>query len=713
MNDLSTSSGAGPVAALKSYLGPYENWNFGIGKPYAFPAFRRDDIRFLTALVEHPSPKKIEFLSNASGEAIGRKWFPTMWGKSENVPLKFWPIVFRKKPSEEGMSTEVNLGLQAALQTEGIEKTRFRLAFPVATPAMHNENGSHPCDPDWSPDPKVKDNCQPGKVINVLAVIDDGIPFAHRNFRAADGERTRIEFCWLQSANKETDLEDPSVLFGREYTRETIEKLIQDHGDDEDALYAEAGASSDLFELGTAINRQATHGAHVMDIAAGCDPNKSEFPAEETRLIAVQLPNTIAWDTSSFGKDMYMLSAVHYILERAERIAAGYDVENIRVAINFSYGFSGGRHDGASELEAAINEIVTERRKLGRPTGIVLPSGNTFMDRLHGQVSDRDFKDDEFSFTWAVQPNDRTSSYLEVWFPAEFNPNEFTVEVVAPFAKASASMELKPDEDYKDGDPRNFKVLRLGNQESGDPIGQISLDNHRTTDRWRVMVALAPSEPEEEDLPAAPAGDWKVTLKRHETAPENHSPIYLWIQRDADPEEFRSGSRQSYLRDIEYRSFNDEGGEAQEDNPDSHVRRFGTVNGLATGSATLIVSGCRPSARHGWDNEKPVASTYSSAGKAGSGAAAGKVDCTAPADRSNINPGIIGAGTRSGSYVMVQGTSVAAPLVARRLAEAFASRTEEEVKNAEASNYLSIINTVALPDLTDEEHARLGGHLVL
>ena len=50
-------------------------------------------------------------------------------------------------------------------------------------------------------------------------------------------------------------------------------------------------------------------------------PSVDAKPDEEIRIIAVQLPNTIALDTSGFGKDMYMLSAFHYIFHRADIIA--------------------------------------------------------------------------------------------------------------------------------------------------------------------------------------------------------------------------------------------------------------------------------------------------------------------------------------------------------------------------------------------------------
>ncbi|WP_434053123.1 MAG: S8 family serine peptidase [Roseibium sp.] len=709
MADITANGGQDQIVALRNYLGPYEAWNFGIGKDYAFPVYRSKDVRFLTALAEHPEPKNPHALA---GGAEGQRgmWLPTIWGRTDDVSLKFWPIVVENRSGGDIAPDCLTLNLSEALQPAAATDARFRLAFPVEETAMHRLEDRLPSGPDWSPDAKVQAADLQSKTLNVLAVIDDGIPFAHRNFRAADGKRSRLEFCWLQSAHKRDADETPSVLFGCELTRGDIEQLVHIHGGDEDALYEEAGASQRQFGSGAAIRRLATHGANVMDIAAGANPDKGDLPPEETRLIAVQLPNTYGWDTSSFGKDMYMLSAVHYILERAERIAAGYGVPDIRVTINISYGFSAGRHDGKGELEAAIDELVEKRRELGRPTAIVIPSGNTFLDRLHGEIRAEDLGSGTFDFTWRVQPNDRSSNYLEIWFPDQLDPGDFGIEVASPFGEVKAGLVLQPDPAYQHGDPRNFETIRTG---PGDAIGQISLDNHRRSGRWRVLIALAPSEPHDATLAAAPAGDWKVWLKRDSAAPSDHEPIYLWVQRDIDLEAFLTGSRQSYLHDNGYRLFDDRGSGEDIDRPESYVKRFGSINGMATGVTTLVVSGAVPRVGALPGNAEIEASSFSSAGKSGAGDAVGSVDCAAPADRSNISPGIVAAGTRSSSYASVQGTSVAAPLVARRMSEAFATRSDADVKNAEAENYIPILKKLELPSLNDDERARFGRYLII
>ncbi len=69
----------------------------------------------------------------------------------------------------------------------------------------------------------------------------------------------------------------------------------------------------------------------------------------------MQLPGTVAWDTSGFGKEMFMLSALHYIFNLASEIARACDCEGeLPLVVNFSYGWTVGRHDGQSEMEIAI-----------------------------------------------------------------------------------------------------------------------------------------------------------------------------------------------------------------------------------------------------------------------------------------------------------------------------------------------------------------------
>ncbi|HEV7879393.1 hypothetical protein [Bradyrhizobium sp.] len=699
---------------LPMYLSPYEAWNFGPGKGYAFPAIRKFS-KHISAVAEvRPSPAargRVYEIVSAKGK------LPTLW---KDPALTFVPFVVENPFGRaiKGPEELKNLLLDALTQVRpqfeaaeallqsvqpppeakfvDISNPRFRVAFPIPDRAMNEKlnDGSGP--PDWECDDGLQARIGANKRITIMAVIDDGLPFAHRNFRDASGCRTRIEFCWLQSVA--IDEKQKSVLFGREYTRKQIDGYIKKYGDDEDTLYREAGATADAEDLGSMIARHATHGAHIMDLATGYAAERGDIAPEEIRIVAVQLPNTIALDTSGFGKDMYMLAAFHYIFNRVDLIAEKYGIECPRLVINFSYGFSGGRHDGGTELEAAINQMVERRRASKGPTALVVPAGNSFLSGLHGRLRDTDFDNDEAKFRWRIQPNDRTPCYLELWFPQDFDPSGYVVELYDPWKHCRLYFKIEvgaPKDGYDPG-----KVVALYNAH-GKQVGQVSADQHRAdhrndehkTGRWRVLVIMAPTEPEDPRLPGVESGEWIVVLKRGvEAARLQDYPIHCWIQRSADPDDLRSGSRQSYFDDPKDVGYGCDGDLNEEDTRDAFVQRFGSLNGLATGCTSLVVAGYRLGAGLGSTLSQARPALYSSAGTLDPGWPEAKVACSSMSDRSRVLTGTIAAGVRSGSLSYVQGTSNAAPFVARRLAAIFVDAENGEVKAAEDDNYRPLLS---------------------
>jgi hypothetical protein len=717
--------------SIDVYLSPYEYWNFGAGRPYALPAMR-DKSPYISAVVEFAPP--IPSPGQGVKPINAKVRLPTIWPRFRP---KFVPFVVEKPRGYRLDSPEALINLLGssvpviiarivdllkplgALSVE-IKKSRFRVALPVPRSAMHPEL-DEPSDPLREPDGGLRARIG-DKRITIVAVIDDGIPFAHRNFRDADGCRTRVEFCWLQSVDALHG--QTSVLFGREYTRADIDRDIERFGDDEDRLYHEAGATSATDDFGSLLDHHTTHGAHVMNLATGYDPARGEEPPEEIRIIAVQLPNSVTMDTSGFGEDMYILSAFHYIFHRADIIGKMYGAPDPRLVINFSYGCTGGRHDGKTELEAAIDDLIQERRKHA-PTALVLAAGNTFLNRLHAEIHDADFdRDDVVELPWRIQPNDRTPSYLELWFFQQFNPSGpfgFSVELRNPSGaiidlrdelsgQHQTSLPVKADypSGQRGGDPR--RVLTVLNP-LGEVIGQISADFDRAdgpgdrpeadaepgqqiTGRWRVLIVMAPTEPEDDSLPGADSGKWTVMIRRgHQVRVDDH-PIHCWIQRATDFESFRSGSRQSYFDQDAYEDtrFAPEGDLAEKDAKKPLVKRFGSVNGLATGRTSLVVGGYRLAAGLGSSLACARPAPYSAAGTLTLDWIK-SVDCSSMSDRSRALPGTLSAGVRSGSRSFVQGTSAAAPFVARQLAETFVTAEESVVQGQQAkdSNYLSLL----------------------
>jgi hypothetical protein len=194
---------------------------------------------------------------------------------------------------------------------------------------------------------------------------------------------------------------------------------------------------------------------------------------------------------------------------------------------------------------------------------------------------------------------------------------------------------------------------------SGTTIGQVEVATFNA-DWTRVRLAIAPTEPHDASLPAAPAGLWTVSLVRTGGAAPIR-PVACRVQRDNDPFGYARGGRQSYLDDPADDGFTADGAPARVDaTAEAFVRRFGTVNGLATHSRVTVVSS--------FYDDTGRANEYASAGPAPGTAGPGAVHVSLAADASTALRGSLAAGTRSGSARRLAGTSMAAPLQARRAA---------------------------------------------
>lgn len=641
---------------IDRYAGPYERWVFSdeLGRPFAFPAIAGQSTGYHTALMEGGGVP--------ADDATMSVRLPPLWNPLKR-PLQITPFAFHAKtdspPQAKAPDTEIADLLQTVRRSctsaaTGISP-RFRVNFPIPAqswtpdyiPDSAPENWRAPC-----PTPKA-----------IIAVIDDGLPFAHRAFLNSSGQ-TRVSHCWLQSGLAE---QRAHVPFGREYVNRDIDALRAAAGDDDAQLYRAAGAlAPGLDELGSHLRRQATHGSHVMGIAAG---NASLFPEhpmdEDIQIIAVQLPNTIAWDTSGFGKEMYMLSALHYVFDRASRIAAHYGCGELPLVVNFSYGWSAGRHDGETEMELAIQALLEDRQSLQPATALTMPTGNTFGAGMFAALSEDDFTDDTASLGWHLQPDDKTSSYLELWFPKGFDPAGYSVTLVPPHGLAldhDGTIAVTPDPliDLSDGgDPRRFTELEM----KGANIGQLSADLHRGN-RWRVMAALIPTAYVRGQSRLAPAGQWTLRITRDcdAAALEADQDLRIWLQRDDDPGDLKTHGRQSRLVDLGVGAPRP-GPLQQFTDKLERVHSFGTLNGVASAPLTTRVSG--------YIQTTGRPSGYSSAGglrQATDGTVTPwgqHADVAAVADHGLMATGIASIGVMTGARARLMGTSGAAPTVAR------------------------------------------------
>ncbi|MCK0149317.1 hypothetical protein MWU54_04730 [Marivita sp. S6314] len=647
---------------IDRYAGPYERWVFTkeLGRPYAFPLIARGPSKRYTALMEGGAVSALNGVVNVR--------VPPLW-EPDKTTRHITPFVFEDDAPQNDTDAHEDTSLARCLgslrtcmaasqDAASTLPARFRVNFPVV-----DETWVQNYDPDGTNTSWSKPLTQPKAII---AVIDDGLPFAHRAFLDSHGH-SRMSYCWLQSG---IAADTANVPFGREYTNAEIDQLRRTYGRDETALYRAAAAiDSGVSELGDHLRRSATHGSHILGLAAGNDSLfLDHILGDDIQIIAVQLPNTIAWDTSGFGKEMYMLSAMHYVFERASRIACAFGIGELPLILNFSYGWSAGRHDGASEMEIAVRDLLDARQAIQPVTEIVMPTGNNFASDMHARMDETSFHDHSARIHWQIQPDDQTSSYLELWFPAGFDPSDYHLSLTPP---AGTSLDQPVDIAFvadpaldDDGDPRRFVEVISG----GKIIGQMSVDKHRR-DRWRGMIAVIPTVYTRHQDRRLASGAWTVTLSRSENAMplSDDQDILIWVQRDDDPSDLKSNGRQSYLVEIQDAAvlLPKPPQSPVQDIPENiaQVAGYGALNAVASTPSTTRVAG--------YTAQTGRISPYSGAGGLRTrvdgtvevwGAQA---DLTAVSDHSPTLPGISSIGVLSGARARLVGTSCAAPSAAR------------------------------------------------
>ena len=494
----------------------------------------------------------------------------------------------------------------------------------------------------------------------IMAVIDDGIPVANTRFQNLSG--TRIEYFWRQDG-PDSSLTVPN---GTELTRSTINTLLSasEAGGvvDEDYFYKKAGLAAFNEPDGAhkSVAWRASHGAHVMDTATGFS---KEMDVKNRPIIAVQLPSSVVENTSGSELDQHVIDAIEYILQRADAISPD---RTLPLVINLSFGRYSGPHDGSSELERFMDNVVHTREK----TRIVLPAGNSRQERCHSVVTKTDLKknQDEVTLNWRVQPDDRTHSYCHIWLPADanFNPparDRIKISVIAPNGDTSSELGEVPGQ--------ADLVYRI----NGSSVCRVSSRFIDETSRSLLTLSMMPTS-RNDNLdgssgvqPRAPAGTWKIIIK--DISLPDSSEIHSWVERDDTVYGYSIRGRQSYFDDTSYQRYDETSRPTEFDSDDeSFTKRLRTLNGISTGENTIVVGAMyrKEDSITEYSACGPISAPFGVAAPSRDGP-----DLLVVADDSKVHRGIAGAGTKSGSVVYFNGTSVAAPRVAREVADLLAA----------------------------------------
>jgi hypothetical protein len=485
----------------------------------------------------------------------------------------------------------------------------------------------------------------------VIGIIDDGLAFAHDRFR--NGLASRVEYWWLQDGKY---LKGPSnLLYGRELDKAQIDALLLNCTSagivDEDELYQRAGLNDFTFDSHKSAAWAPSHGTHVMDLACGYDPQDSR---DDRPIVCVQLPARVTADTSGADLRPFAAEAIDYILNCADRIAQARGVAILPVVINLSYGTIGGPHDGSSPLERFIDRRTAQRKARGSTLDVVLPAGNSHLSRCHAQVSFATASA-KADLPWRILPDDQTPSYLDVWLPplAASAPSRLQLTVTPPGGTESPPI-----------DEGSTSLL-----EWKDAGGKVYCQGHyrffpAPTARGRFRVRVRPSTSLDPNSAIAPSGVWIVRLKNQRLSP--NEPVQAWIQRDESLYGHPIRGRQSYFDDPAYVRYDNAGRDVESDIGSSPVRRAQLLNSLATGHDAVVVGGYirRERRTAKYSAAGPCAKSPSTKNPARQGP-----DAMIASDDSRAHEGVLAAGSRSGAVIAMNGTSVAAPQIARWLAD--------------------------------------------
>lgn len=582
------------------------------------------------------------------GDAV--QWFPVLLELKGLSAADFWEQVegdtgrirvasiYQRTPRDIASTTFCTALVTRAALVDLLGNPRRQLAitrFELGAPVV----------PVFGPSPIVQLSSLATNPPNaaIVAVIDDGVAFAHERFRDAAGG-TRFKYFWNQDDTTGIN-PAPGFNWGRELRQGDIDVLLTACTAagivDEDRLYRLAG--QDLAA------RRVKHGTHVMDLACGLDP-PSVQPGSPY-LIGVQLPRWVTEETSGGWLTFAVLDALHYILQRADEIAAKENTAPLPIVVNLSYGMIAGPHDGTSVLEAAVDQLIATR---ATPLRVVFPAGNHYLARCHARFalraatpSRRPVK----TLEWRVQPDDQSASFVEIWLPHSTATQAVPkVEVRITTPGGAVSPWIAPGGDWAWPSPLDVRFYA------------VYVDPFPAGSRPRILLGVAPTAQVSAAPRTAPSGTWRIEVRNTGRA----ITVHAWVQRGDTPPGYRLFGRQSRFDDPSYVRFTLGGEPEERDIGPSAIKRYGSINAIATGRETVVIGGFRRS--------DYKASRYSGAGPIVYPPGIGGPwrdgpDATAVADDSRALYGVLAAGTRTGSVCAMNGSSVAAPQVTRLIAD--------------------------------------------
>lgn len=541
------------------------------------------------------------------------------------------------------------------------------IAGDEGTSAVEPAPSNPPDEPATGQRPKV-----------VVGIIDHGIALAHRAFVDARTGQSRLIALWDQDADRRSPVENPlghwravdGAGYGGELDGATLDALTRGSAGRERWVYEQLRYDP--------AQRVVSHGTHVLDLAAGC-PNPLGARGEDLRreaaaqasIMAVQLPYRPAKDSSGSGLCVHVLDALHYLARRTPK--------RHRLVVNLSDGAYGGPHDGQSMLERGIDRFLARRPWVT----LVLAAGNARETRGHARFAALAAREQR-SFGWRLLPDDATDSFLEVWFARPPAVGAVALKIQAPGAGPPITVTLGESVALTDGHDILASVISC-------------VSGPDSPARSMFLVAVAPTRPGDASQRPAPHGAWQVTvLNRSLDEPVD---VDAWVERD-NPVFNESGPRrQSFIEA-------DPGA-----SPPAVVDGQGTLGSLAGSREAFVVGGHLQRGRVFLGSDLSTLTNlapYSSRGPGRAGTVPGP-DVIAPSDESPVVHGLLAAGNRTGAMFRMDGTSVAAPIVTRRIVNLIGSGAPVATRASLEAALRGRAKSGGDPDMTGERLRVLPG----
>jgi len=501
----------------------------------------------------------------------------------------------------------------------------------------------------------------------LVGVIDDAMAFANRRFRSADGLYTRLHAFWGQDLDGGVN-PGPWPSGGRILTANDINYALKNSTTsttlDEDAVYRRTGLT--YYRPGhKSWGRRCGHGTAVLDIAAGLDG--ADVSSTSPAIVAVQLPIAVTVDSTGGLLSSYAIDGLQWIMNCAEVLKPA-TLKAMPAVVNLSYGTLAGPHDGTGMLASAIDEKIRLCRAAGKKFSVVLPAGNGHLSQTHAQALLKANGASESTLRWRILPDGKTPSFVEVWLPFGTLTGEIEVQVTTPAGHQSGWI--------RENDP----VYRWPS--SALPLLWI---RHRSgmnpQHRKRVLIGVYPTAAVHQGDRVAPSGTWRVSLR---AMGNTDRTVDAFIRRNDTPAGFPVLGRQSRFEDAHYLETRYDRRGRLEENDDGHsaVCRAGTISDIASGKLSVVAGGFRDSdlsmARYSAGG--PTAVPASGPPRPRSGP-----DASLVSEQSYALDGILAAGTRTGSTVALNGTSVAAPQITRWIASAMRMGTGDGLRSEVAA----------------------------